>query len=131
LIKKDDAEVPEYLWHEHVFEDCGRNWTEAQKEKLPQAAKVLQNGMLEPWKYKVLSSFLSWLQVKHKSLAALDIQYAHCLEKVDGRRRFVKPGEGDTFEEKGTKGRPDIRNGGRPKLRPACTQDLAAGTEAI
>jgi hypothetical protein len=22
--KADDAEVPEYLWHEHIFEDCGR-----------------------------------------------------------------------------------------------------------
>jgi hypothetical protein len=66
--KADNAEVPEYLCHEHIFVDCGRNWTEAQKKKLPQAARVLQKGMLKQWKYKVLSSFLSWLKVKHKSI---------------------------------------------------------------
>jgi hypothetical protein len=128
--KADGAEVPEYLWHEHVFEDCGRNWTEAQKEKLPRAAKVLQNGMLKPWKYKVLSSFLSWLKVKHKLLAALDTRYAHCPEKVDGRRRFVKPGEGNTLEEKGTKGLAGYKKWRKARVT-ACTQDLAAGTKAI
>jgi hypothetical protein len=128
--KADDAEVPEYLWHEHVFEDCGRNWTEAQKEKLPRAAKVLQKEMLKRWKYKVLSSFLSWLKVKHKSLTALDKRYAHCLEKVDGRWRFVKPEEGDTLEEKRTKGLAGYKEWWKARAT-ACTRDLAAGMEAI
>jgi hypothetical protein len=55
--KADDAEVPEYLWHEHVFKGCGRNWMDEQKKALPQAAKLLQKGMLKHWKRKVLASF--------------------------------------------------------------------------
>jgi hypothetical protein len=63
--KADDAEVPEYLWHEHVLEDCGRSWTDSQKKALPPAAQVLQKGMLKHWKQKVLTLFLTWLNRWH------------------------------------------------------------------
>jgi hypothetical protein len=86
--KADDAEVPEYLWHEHVFEDCGRSWTDSQKKALPWAAKVLQKEMLKHWKRKVLKLFLTGLKVKHKSLAMLDKGYTKCIERRDGRWRF-------------------------------------------
>jgi hypothetical protein len=86
--------------------------------------------MLKRWKYMVLPSFLSWLETKHKSLAALDKRYAHCLGKVEGHWCFLKSEEGDTLEEKMIKGLAGHEEWWKAWVT-ACTQDLAAGTEAI
>jgi hypothetical protein len=102
--KADDAEVPEYLWHEHVFEDCGRSWMDSQKKVLPRAAKVLQKGMLKHWKQRVLTSYLTWLNKKHNTLATLDKRYAKCIERRDGKWPFVEAKESDSPEEKRTQG---------------------------
>jgi hypothetical protein len=45
--KSNDAEVPEYLRHEHLFEDGDRMWSEPPKRGLPLAAKVLHKAMLK------------------------------------------------------------------------------------
>jgi hypothetical protein len=56
--KLDDAEVPEYIWYDHVFEDGAQKWTEDQKKAFPCAARILQEAMLKFWKRRVRRSFL-------------------------------------------------------------------------
>jgi hypothetical protein len=125
--KADDAEVPKYLWHEHLFEDCGRSWTDSQKKALPRAAQVLQKGMLKHWKRKVLMSFFTWLKVKHKSLAPLDKRY---FERQDGRWGLVEVKESDSPKERRTRGLAGYREWWKARAT-TCTRDLATGTEAI
>jgi hypothetical protein len=45
--KPGDAEVREYIWYDHVFEDGAQTWTEAQKKAFPPAAQTLQEAMLK------------------------------------------------------------------------------------
>ena len=34
VVKVDDADVPEYLWMEHLFNDGSRVWTDDKKRQL-------------------------------------------------------------------------------------------------
>ena len=47
--KADDAEVPEYLWLEHLFEDASEPWDQSQREGMIRAAPLLRKVMLSWW----------------------------------------------------------------------------------
>ena len=66
--KADDAEVPEYLWMEHLFDDSPRAWQEQDKVALLGIADRLRNHMLRWWKRRICKSFLLWLRCRYPSL---------------------------------------------------------------
>jgi hypothetical protein len=98
--KSDDAEVLEYIWYDHVFQDGARTWTEAQKKAFPCAARILQEAMLKFWKKRVRRSFLAWLRAKYKDLAELDKEYARCVKHRDGRWHFVELSRNTSLKER-------------------------------
>jgi hypothetical protein len=98
--KPDDAEVPQYIWYDHVFEDGARKWTEDQKKAFPYAARILQEAMLKFWTKRVRRSFLAWLRAKYEDLAELDKKYARCVEFPDGRWHFVELPSTASFKER-------------------------------
>jgi hypothetical protein len=66
--KADDAEVPEYLWLEHLLEDADpaknfdtAKWDAAHLAALPTLMKGLRHIGLKWWKKKVTLSFGNWL----------------------------------------------------------------------
>jgi hypothetical protein len=58
--KADDAEVPEYLWEEHLLDDGSTSWFVSEEDgpKLRRAMNLLQARMLRWWKKKITTSFL-------------------------------------------------------------------------
>jgi hypothetical protein len=44
--KADDADIPEYLWEEHLTDDDARHWTAKDRVGLPQAMDMMRRCML-------------------------------------------------------------------------------------
>jgi hypothetical protein len=66
--KADDAEVPEYLWEQHLVNDANHleyfdttQWTDTQKKALPTLMRGLRKIALKWWKRHVTLSFGKWL----------------------------------------------------------------------
>jgi hypothetical protein len=62
--KSDDAEVPEYLWMEHLFDDGSWNWCPETREQVTRMTDWFRSCMLRRWKRNVLRSFLQSLHQK-------------------------------------------------------------------
>jgi hypothetical protein len=60
--KADDAVVPEFLWEEHLLEDCPTPWVLVERTRLRRAILLLRTRMLKWWKRRVGRSFLAWLK---------------------------------------------------------------------
>jgi hypothetical protein len=56
--KADDAEVPEYLWMEHLFEDGSWDWDPGMREQVRKMAEWFRTVMLRRWKRNVMRSFI-------------------------------------------------------------------------
>jgi hypothetical protein len=56
--KADDADVPEYLWEEHLLNDCPTPWILQERTRLRRAIRLLRARMLKWWKQRVTRSFL-------------------------------------------------------------------------
>jgi hypothetical protein len=67
-VKADDAEVPTYLWEEHLVDDDERTWTTKDREKLPWAMDLLRTRMLRWWRHRVTRSSLDWVKSEHENL---------------------------------------------------------------
>ena len=70
-VKSDDAEVPEKLWEDHLFDNS--SWADVwleNKEKFKKACKLLKQSMLRWWKRTVTASLNVWV----------DCQYPHLRE---------------------------------------------------
>ena len=92
-VKSDDAEVPEYLWEEHLFEGTGwaKVWFDDQ-EKFGRACKLLKSRMLRWWKRTVTRSLNVWI----------DERYPHIQEKFCECGSVVaRKGESYVWSEKG------------------------------
>jgi hypothetical protein len=72
--KADDAEVPEYLWLEHLFEDGSRkDWTIEERTQIQEIhVPLFRKRMLSRWKVNVRKSFGQFLAIKYPKLAALE-----------------------------------------------------------
>ena len=68
--KADDAEVPVYLWFEHMFEDGDCAWTMQQQEQIKAQADWMRGRMLSWWKMKVRKSLFTYLKSKYPGLGA-------------------------------------------------------------
>ena len=72
VVKSDDAEVPEHLWEDHLFEKSG--WAEKwsnHRESFQKACSILKARMLCWWKRTVTRSLNNWV----------DCRYPHVREK--------------------------------------------------
>jgi hypothetical protein len=49
VAKADDADVPEYLWLDHLMEDRPTPWPEGSRELLPKAMNRLRKYLLGRW----------------------------------------------------------------------------------
>ena len=83
--KADDAEVPEYLWFEHLFEDGPCQWEESRRTKLIKVAPFLRQAMLNWWRRKVRRSFEAFLESTYPDLKALNaIPSARMVRNLEG-----------------------------------------------
>jgi hypothetical protein len=69
--KADDAEIPEYLWEEHLLDDSPPPWVVKERTKLRRAIGMLRAWMLRWWKNNVTSSFLWWVRQKYPQLKTI------------------------------------------------------------
>jgi hypothetical protein len=51
--KADDADVPEYLWGEHLLKDCPTPWVRKERTRFRRAIRLLRARMLKWWKQRV------------------------------------------------------------------------------
>ena len=70
--KEDDAEVPEYLWLEHLFDDDEKIWSEEAQSQLKRTAGWFRTRMLIRWKRNVFRTFGTFLKQKYPRLAEDD-----------------------------------------------------------
>lgn len=70
--KADDAEVPEYLWMEHLFADGDRVWSPESKQRMMGAAWIFRKRMLTWWKCRVRRSLESFLKSRYPGLLRLN-----------------------------------------------------------
>jgi hypothetical protein len=73
--KSDDAEVPEYLWEEHLMQDGPTPWNVKTTDmvQLRKGVKLMRHLMLGWWKNKVTRSFLLWAGARYKEIAEVDM----------------------------------------------------------
>jgi hypothetical protein len=64
----DDADVPEYLWEEHLLNDCPTPWILQERTRLRGAIRLLRARMLKWWEQRVTRSFLEWMKTEHAGL---------------------------------------------------------------
>jgi hypothetical protein len=65
-VKADDADIPEYLWEEHMVE--GRDeqtWDATKLVKMRRVATWLRSKMLSRWKRNVTTSYTDWAEAKY------------------------------------------------------------------
>jgi hypothetical protein len=66
--KADDAEVPEYLWLEHMMDDSPFYWSNEQEQAVTSMIAWFRKRMLRWWKNKVRTSFEKYLEEKYPQL---------------------------------------------------------------
>jgi hypothetical protein len=72
VVKSDNAEVPDYLWEDHLVDDNVCNWSPPNQVGLLGAMKLLRERMLRWWKKPVTTSYLHWLKEEHPRLRKFD-----------------------------------------------------------
>jgi hypothetical protein len=75
--KANDAEVPEYLWMEHLFDDTSWDWGPETREQVMKMTEWFRTGMLWRWKRNVLRSFLQSLHQKFLQLGFPQLGRGH------------------------------------------------------
>jgi hypothetical protein len=91
--KANDAKVPEFLWEEHLLQDCPTPWVVAERTWLRQAIVLLCTRMLKWWKRRVARSFLAWIKRENPELAYAKGAHAPVVS-YDGHRYVWKSGDG-------------------------------------
>jgi hypothetical protein len=67
-VKADGAEVPEFLWFDHLVDDGLSEWQLAQQERLAWAMKVTRARLLCWWKRILARSFWGWMKLRHRGI---------------------------------------------------------------
>jgi hypothetical protein len=97
--KSDNAEIPEYLWEEHLLQDGVTPWVVTNRGKLRRAISLMRSRMLCWWKERVLASFLGWTRQQYPKLKEAAKKWAGCVEWVHGKYRWRAdddvPGKGN------------------------------------
>jgi hypothetical protein len=62
--KADDAEVPEYLWLEHLVQDGKREWTDDEIMRLPSVMHTIRERCLPWWKKRTTMSLLPYVALR-------------------------------------------------------------------
>jgi hypothetical protein len=60
--KADDAEVPKYLWMEHLIDDGPTTWSETRRAMLPVVMDTCQKYLLRKWKIRLVAEFHRWFE---------------------------------------------------------------------
>jgi hypothetical protein len=58
--KADDAEVPKYLWLEHLIDDGPTTWPDVRRALLPVAMDTCRKYLLRKWKIRLAAEFHRW-----------------------------------------------------------------------
>jgi hypothetical protein len=118
-VKSDDADVPEHLWEEHLFQGSG--WAEVwinDQERFTKACKLLKSRMLRWWKKTVTRSLNVWI----------DGQYPHIQEDFCELGSVVTR-KGDRYAWS-TDGRVTYVKWSHARMSEACI-DLVPGSDAV
>jgi hypothetical protein len=91
--KADDAKVPEFLWEEHMLQDCPTPWVVEESTRLRQAMVLLHTRMLNWWKRRVARSFLAWVKREYPELAEVNVAHTPVVI-YDGHRYDWRRGKG-------------------------------------
>jgi hypothetical protein len=67
-VKADNAEVPEFLWFNHLVDDGPSEWRLGQQERLAWAMEVTRARMLCWWKRILARSFWEWMKQRHEGI---------------------------------------------------------------
>jgi hypothetical protein len=102
-IKADDAVVPEFLWEEHLLQDCPTPWVVVERTRLQQGIVLLRTRMLKWWKRRVARSFLAWLKREYPALKEAET-YHVAVVRYDGNRYVWTSGNGETGNLEGVRG---------------------------
>jgi hypothetical protein len=121
--KADDAEVPEYLWLEHMMDDGPFNWSNEQEQAVMSMIAWFRKRMLRWWKNKVRTSFEKYLEEKYPQLKNDSEMEIGLVE--------LTPGETGRYGWKGGWiGRQAYKRWWTRRLS-ICGKDWAAGGDAI
>lgn len=85
--KADDAEIPEYLWCEHLVDDgIGWTWDEVSRPQFQSSINFLRSRMLAWWKSNVRRTFLAWLKKKKGWIPGSKFDSLRALVRFEGVR---------------------------------------------
>jgi hypothetical protein len=72
--KSDDAEIPTYLWEDHLMQDDPTPWNALTTDMptLRRGMNLMRRRMLAWWKQRVTRSFLEWIAIRHRSMVKID-----------------------------------------------------------
>jgi hypothetical protein len=66
-VKADNADVPKYLWKEHLLDGLiKKEWAAAQLIKVRRISNWLRSQMLHWWKQNVTVLYIQWSRDKYK-----------------------------------------------------------------
>jgi hypothetical protein len=88
--KADNAEVPEYIWEEHLLNDGPTPWVIEDRARLRRAMDLLWQRMLRWWKQKVTTTFIVWAHKRYPKLEPLDEKYGSEVGRVGSRYRWTR-----------------------------------------
>jgi hypothetical protein len=90
--KADDADVPEYLWVEHLMVDGPTAWPEDSRESLPKVMNAARKYLLRRWQSNLCREFHSWFERKYhfrgKRESTVEWQAGKYVWKESGRAAF-------------------------------------------
>jgi hypothetical protein len=92
--KSDNAEVPEYLWEEHLLADSPTPWVVAERTKLRKAIRMLRTCMLRWWKNKVITAFISWVAYRYPELKQIGDVFPAKVQRAKARYRWENSSQG-------------------------------------
>jgi hypothetical protein len=64
--KADDAEIPEYLWLEHLMDEGPTPWPERSRNLLPDAMNTFQKYLIRKWKTRLCAEFHKWFESEYR-----------------------------------------------------------------
>jgi hypothetical protein len=125
--KSDDADVPIYLWEEHLFDDGILGQTLADLPSMRLMMDALPVLMLMKWKKKVTSSLFSWIRRENPSLRNI-CQWRH-VTLSSGSHTWKDGSQKDKYE---------WQTDGEHKwldwikfFKDTCPKDIDAGGDAV
>eukprot|EP00978_Attheya_sp_CCMP212_P006384 scaffold14451_cov47-Attheya_sp.AAC.1 len=125
--KSDDAEVPVYLWEEHLIDDGEFGWTTEDLPRLRPLIEACKTMMLRWWKRKVTSSFFKWVI---KTNPDLELTKPQSVVKYSGSAFQWKDGTTSPRYKWFTSGKQLWFDNWRI-WQQMCPRDIEAGVDAI